>query len=157
MDSELNHKQIQNFFYNKDDHKSSGTPYQRHRELYLFCNLIELLRLKEELLFSFHENNVLEGIYKDQRQDARLDSGQHVLYFQKPLLFGRNDNAHPKIDINDGSRIELQFKAFRDFDDRLKAYIDFTSPKCIGYLVSSPERKLPYVVDTRPSKTNLKS
>ena len=80
-------KPILNFEFEKEEHKSVGLPFQRNKEMYLYCNLVEFLRLREELILSVYENRILEKIYLSQRRYAKASDDRNSMYFRHPLKY----------------------------------------------------------------------
>ena len=100
------------------------------------CNLLEVLRLREELIHRIYETDILSIIYKAQLKHVNKDNFKLVLTdsinFDTQSITKDNMNL---IDYNDGSKQEFDLP-FREFDNSLKANLDFKSDSCIKALMT---------------------
>ena len=83
--------------------------------LVLGCNVMEVIRLKEELVQRIHETDLLSITYKQQLKLVNKDSFKLVLNdpinFETQALLKDNMNM---VDVNDGSKVDFDL-AFREF------------------------------------------
>ena len=104
--------------------------------LVLCCNVMEVIRLKEELVQRIHETDLLSIIYKQQLKLVNKDSFKLVLNdpinFETQALLKDNMNM---VDVNDGSKVDFDL-AFREFDYTLRACLDFKSDSCVKALMT---------------------
>ena len=104
--------------------------------LVLCCNMMEVIRLKEELVQRIHETDLLSITYKQQLKLVNKDSFKLVLNdpinFETQALLKDNMNM---VDVNDGSKVDFDL-AFREFDYTLRACLDFKSDSCVKALMT---------------------
>lgn len=100
------------------------------------CNLVEALRLREEIIQKIHETDVLSTIYKHQLSNANKGSTKLVLgdsiNFDTSKVQSDSMNL---IDFNDGSLLDFDLP-FREFDNTLRSSLDFRSESCIKALMT---------------------
>jgi hypothetical protein len=104
--------------------------------LVMSCNLVEVLRLREELILRLHETDILSFTYKQQLKCVNKDSFK--LFLSDSLPFETTQimkDSMNMVDYNDGSKIEFDLP-FREFDNTLKAALDFKSESCLKALMT---------------------
>ena len=99
------------------------------------CNLLEVIRLREELIRASHETNVLWSVYEQQLESCGKKEPkrqQPSNAFDTAMISGENVNF---VDKNDGSLIDVDL-TFQEFDPSLKAQLDFRSESCVKALMT---------------------
>jgi len=101
----------------------------------MVCNIIEVLRLREELIQRAHETSVLTKIYVTQ---ATLANKNKAVVHPDSITFstqGVYKDLINLVDTNDGSKKKFDL-AFTEFDETLSANLDFKSESCIKALMT---------------------
>lgn len=105
-------------------------------KLRMSCNIVEVVRLREEVIQRIYETDILSCVYKKQLQMLGKGGTKLMLLdqinFDVSKVMGDSLNL---IDINDGSAVDFDLP-FREFDNTLKATIDFRSESCIKALMT---------------------
>jgi hypothetical protein len=103
--------------------------------LIMSCNLLEVIRLREELIQRIHETDILSMVYRHQLKITNKDSFKLILQdaitFDTQCIIKEPVNY---VDYNDGSKIQFDLPV-REFDHTLKANLDFKSESCIKALM----------------------
>lgn len=111
-----------------------GEPSQRHKDLFIYCNLLELLRLRENLMMTMHETSVLNKIHKVQSRFLKVTDNRYLINVPKNIKFEEDDFRY---DFNkgDGLKCELPLAIF-EYDTIFRSHLDFFSRECIKHLVT---------------------
>ena len=100
------------------------------------CNILEVVRLREDLIRVAHESDLLWQVYELQleacqkQKEPRVQQGNNA--FDTSSISGENTNL---VDFNDGTKLEVDL-AFKEFDATLKAQLDFRSESCVKALMT---------------------
>lgn len=129
--------------YDKDLSAQEANDIKRKTELQLnvpsimkmCCNIMEVIRLREEIIMRMHESSILGRIYDSQcavtGKSAKYSINEQVS-FATNQVNAENMNI---VDLNDG--VNLKFSTalpFMEFDRSLSANLDFKSESCIKAL-----------------------
>ena len=102
--------------------------------LELYCNIIEVCRIRNEIILAASECMVLKQIYEKQCQKCNLnlsvDLGDSISF---PGVDEFENDSFKQIDfVNDGPAAHLDIDlAVKDFDKMLLSNINFRSPDAI--------------------------
>lgn len=100
------------------------------------CNIMEVLRLREELIERIDETNILTKVYLEQGRLA--GKGKTQVDHDTPIAFAVSSllKDHVNIvDMNDGKNRNFKLP-FMEFDEELKANLDLRSESCIKALMT---------------------
>jgi hypothetical protein len=100
------------------------------------CNIMEVLRLREELIERIDETSVLTKIYLEQgrlagKSKTQVDHDTPIAFAVAGLL---KDHVNI-VDMNDGKNKNFKL-SFMEFDEELKANLDLRSESCIKALMT---------------------
>ena len=99
------------------------------------CNVLEVIRLREELIQSIHESNALAQVYQQQ---CKLANKNDDVQFPNSLNFNVA-NIHKEsiniVDSNKGKTKEFSVP-FMEFDSNLNINLDLKSESCIKALMT---------------------
>ena len=106
--------------------------------LVMGCNIVEMLRLRDNMIQTNFEHDILAKIYLKQlaltnKQTWKL-MGNDPILFDTSLITRDNLNL---VDHNDGSKMNLELACVTEFDPSLKANMDFKSKSCIQALMTN--------------------
>ena len=103
--------------------------------LKMFCNVTEVIRLREEIVLRMNECSVLRRIYEQQVGKCGKQKNNNI---GEPIAFNTNPVASEimnLVDLNEGT--ELGFDPtmpFMEYDRMLAANLNFKSDSCIKVL-----------------------
>jgi len=122
------------FSFNNDD--EADKKVESPSLMSMSCNLVEVLRLREEIIQKIYETDLLTIIYKKQLTLVNKGSMKFILSDQINFDVSKvvTDSMN-LVDLNDGSCLDLDLP-FREFDNTLKANLDFRSESCIKALMT---------------------
>lgn len=103
--------------------------------LKMFCNIVEVMRLREEIIMRMNECTILGRIYEGQCTAA----GKQTKYsINEQVSFNTNTvqgDCMNIVDLNDGLNLTFSNSMpFMEFDKNLSANLDFKSDSCIKVL-----------------------
>ena len=103
------------------------------------CNLMEAIRLRKLLIRLTYECQNLQAAYSEVLKLTGSNQSERVVGTTSSSFdVNRNilkDNAN-FVDYNDGSKLDIDL-AFVEFDNTLKANLDFRSQDCIKALMTN--------------------
>ena len=105
--------------------------------LVMACNIMEVQRLREELIYAIHETAILAKIYTQQadlcKKGSSLKMGEPML---EPVTISEMIENVNLIDNNDGMKVKYDL-AFCEYDKTLGRNLDFGSESCIKSLMTN--------------------
>ena len=81
----MNTKAREAFEEEDEDLNDLGDPSQRHKDLFLYCNLLEMLRLRENLMTTMHETSLLSKIHKAQSRFLKITDARYMVTVPKSI------------------------------------------------------------------------
>lgn len=103
----------------------------------LYCNSVEMLRLRQELIQAMSESMVLQEIYEGQAK--LVNRPNFKAFFTDSVKFDNYMNDAQKVNfIDDGPGSFFEYDlAIREFDAVLKSNLNFRNPDAIKILVTT--------------------
>jgi len=100
------------------------------------CNIVEVVRLREELIDRVYECQILESVYKQLNKlfnkESKTDEEGDIGFTTQNIM---PNDIWNYIDLNDGSHLKFNLP-FVEFDHTLSAKMDFSSESCIKSLLT---------------------
>lgn len=93
--------------------------------LLVFCNLVEVMRLREQLITNLSESQVLGDFYLQLRD--MVNRNNFKMLFQNPLVFETFTVSNDQINfVEDGSLTDVDIDlAINEFDTNLRSNLNF--------------------------------
>ena len=120
---------------NEED-REARTTVKSPAMMRMACNIMEVLRLREELIERVNETNILAKIYEEQGRLAGKSKIQ--VDHDAPIAFatsGQLKDFVNIVDMNDGKNKNFKL-SFMEFDEELRANLDLRSESCIKALMT---------------------